>query len=975
MVAHKYPQREGVQSSPANVQHYQIRSHARNNPHLSLPSRAETDRYHMMSDAPHTTVPLLFDNMMKTYLPSVDPDEFDAVYSTEMIKRIHDTFSTAVGLSGKGKKDDLTKEKIISQAWHDVHKNETLCPGYLLNISETKADGTDTKKYRIDGALIPETDEELVDEGRPNHMLGDLGIEFKRGGTENDAWDSREKKDMEADAYTRTGVRGQLMSYGERFFFFQHRTGLFMLLVNGDEFRIVRWDRSGCIVAEALNYTDTTEHTKRLLQFFYAFSKATPAQRGVDPTATRLSKDSCGWQWMQKVAAVHPQDIDHVDGTAIPAVPPGFIIKPTRTAPPSPLFATNVLTDDPAASTGFGNLSSSRASDSIIPVFKYVRDFFRESITGTWLPHRLKVCGRDYLIGEPIFGPHGLVGRGTRGYVALEWETQRLVFLKDAWRPFYDGVAQEGETLAKLIDGKVPFIPTLVCHEDVGGPGAQETEASQYSSTGEKKGDTFGKPEKVARAIAPMPTSRSKTSASGSGGSTASRTRQSSGSDGTRKIQRSSGSNGKRSTSAADSGKTSSGSGGHSAKRPRPQDVPPVAPKDGFGLRHLTHYRIVVAEVCLPSTEIKSGEQLSQVVWHCMTGHKEAVVKCGILHRDISAGNILIRPTVVCRESGAGMVLWFGVLSDWELAKALPDDKEVTKARQPHRTGTWYYMSVNSLKYPGLPLSIADELESFLHVIIYLAVRFLRTRSLNVWDFVDNYFEDFRVSDKGRTTCGYLKQNIIQTGSFAWSDGPIRFVAASPSSEDRGAQREDHSEVLSPINELIHDYLAFFKARYAVLDYEMQVAAEEQKPIPSLESVINAAASSSSSSAAADARAARMKFHAAALQEMGVADPSQEAATRKPAPATEKTARLEKPSQAVYDVAAKLATHDAILTMLADHFNAPMWSTDDYAGDQLAGYVPRALQSTAKRARIHLQSTMKLIPEGEEVPERPQATS
>ena len=117
MGAHKYPEHEGIHTSPANVQHYQIRSHARNNPHLSLPSQAATDRFHMMSDAPHTTVPLLFENMMKTYLPPVDPDEFDAVYSSEMIKRIHDTFSKATGPSGKGDKDDLIKEKIISQAW------------------------------------------------------------------------------------------------------------------------------------------------------------------------------------------------------------------------------------------------------------------------------------------------------------------------------------------------------------------------------------------------------------------------------------------------------------------------------------------------------------------------------------------------------------------------------------------------------------------------------------------------------------------------------------------------------------------------------------------------------------------------------------------------------------------------------------------------------------------------------------------
>ena len=465
--------------------------------------------------------------------------------------------------------------------------------------------------------MISKADAGLVEEGRPNFFLDDLPIEFKRGGTRYDAWDDRANKNMEADTDKRTGVRGQLMSYGERIYLFQHRTGLFMLLVNGYEFRVVRWDRSGCIVTEALNYVDTPEDTTKLLRFLYAYSKARPEQRGFDPTATRLSGDSCGWQWMHKVAEAHPHDIAHADGTVVPSLPPGFVAKPTRDAPPSPLFATNMLADDPTATTGFGDLSSHSATSAIAPVFKYVRDFFRESIANSWLCYRLKVCDRDYLVGQPIFEPHGLVGRGTRGYVALEWKTQRLVFLKDAWRPFYHGVDQEGATLEALNAAKVSFVPTLICHEDVGG--GQEMEASQYSSTGSKQRDLFNEQAKKDRPIAPMPGSRAK--ASGSGASTTQRTRQSSsGSNEGRQSQTLSDSKGKGSTNVMGASSSSQGSGGRSGKRSRLEDTAPVAPQDGLGLRHLTHYRIAVAEVCLSSTDITSGEQLLQVIWHCMTG-------------------------------------------------------------------------------------------------------------------------------------------------------------------------------------------------------------------------------------------------------------------------------------------------------------------------------------------------------------------
>ena len=139
--------------------------------------------------------------------------------------------------------------------------------------------------------MISKLDEHLVQKGRSNVLLNDLPIVFKWGGAQNDLWDDPTNAKIEADS----DVLDQLMAYAERHFFSQHRTGLFMLFVNGHVFRIIRWDRSGCIVTEALNYVETPEHTKKHLHFPYAYSKANAEQRGIDTTATRLSKDSCGW--------------------------------------------------------------------------------------------------------------------------------------------------------------------------------------------------------------------------------------------------------------------------------------------------------------------------------------------------------------------------------------------------------------------------------------------------------------------------------------------------------------------------------------------------------------------------------------------------------------------------------------------------------------------------------------------------------
>ena len=166
----------------------------------------------------------------------------------------------------------------------------------ICSTSENHADAADTKKLKVDRALISKSFKDAIQKNHPHFFLDDLAIEFKRGGTLSDAWNDRNSKNTESKADTRADIRGQLMSYGERHLYFQHRTGLFMLFVNDSEFRVIRWDRSGCLVTEALSYVESPEHTKKLLQFLYAYSKASPEQRDIDITATRLSKDSWGWQ-------------------------------------------------------------------------------------------------------------------------------------------------------------------------------------------------------------------------------------------------------------------------------------------------------------------------------------------------------------------------------------------------------------------------------------------------------------------------------------------------------------------------------------------------------------------------------------------------------------------------------------------------------------------------------------------------------
>ena len=52
------------------------------------------------------------------------------------------------------------------------------------------------------------------------------------------------------------------------------------------------------------------------------------------------------------------------------------------------------------------------------------------------------------------------------------------------------------------------------------------------------------------------------------------------------------------------------------------------------------------------------------------------------MHRDVSAGNILICPVIIRESDGGWSVYWRGILADWELAK----HKDRHAALQPQRT-------------------------------------------------------------------------------------------------------------------------------------------------------------------------------------------------------------------------------------------------------------------------------------------------
>ena len=57
--------------------------------------------------------------------------------------------------------------------------------------------------------------------------------------------------------------------------------------------------------------------------------------------------------------------------------------------------------------------------------------------------------------------------------------------------------------------------------------------------------------------------------------------------------------------------------------------------------------------------------------------------------------------------------------------------------------GTWQYMSVALLNNPSKVVEIADDLEAHFYVLLYHAVRYLRSNCTNVPNWIEDFFDVF----------------------------------------------------------------------------------------------------------------------------------------------------------------------------------------------------------------------------------------
>ncbi|KAL4254981.1 hypothetical protein ABKN59_003941 [Abortiporus biennis] len=131
------------------------------------------------------------------------------------------------------------------------------------------------------------------------------------------------------------------------------------------------------------------------------------------------------------------------------------------------------------------------------------------------------------------------------------------------------------------------------------------------------------------------------------------------------------------------------------------------------------HYRVVIRQVGTPLEKYQpSSGYLCKHVREAMKGHFYAWEEAHVLHQDVNPENILIDedPEGGSRENPKGF------LYSWGLCKYR--DELNSGPKKQERSGTWPFVSAALLYYPSKHHELADDLESFIHVINWFCLRF-----------------------------------------------------------------------------------------------------------------------------------------------------------------------------------------------------------------------------------------------------------
>ncbi|KAH9889438.1 hypothetical protein C8Q73DRAFT_667917 [Cubamyces lactineus] len=387
------------------------------------------------------------------------------------------------------------------------------------------------------------------------------------------------------------------------------------------------------------------------------------------------------------------------------------------------------------------------------------------------------------------------------------------------------------------------------------------------------------------------------------------------------------------------------------------------------------HYRLVVNEVGLPLDTFLNASELVGIIIDCIQAHNHAYNRKRLIHRDISAGNVLIYPKLVTDKNGSVREARVGLLADWELAKCIDDDDD--GPRQPDRTGTWQFLSANALSHPSKRIMIQDDMESLFHLLLYQAIRYLPHNCYNVGMFIDSYFDGY-LEERGVYLGGEKKMATVKHGTLTTGNNDLKFylsesaptptvallhsssstsdpglselrtepdiaLARTPETDSTsGTSSAQTSLILHPINSLFADLLELFKAHYALNTPTEETPARDSTAEATREPEVDLMI------------ATRLSM----LQETGFEyDWSLSAA-----PAPDRPPAISPEAQANMEAsAAKLASHKALIKVIVERYAREKWPKEDRVPDKLpenyrrTNGKKRAADSTWQTSRSQLK--------------------
>ncbi|KZT03954.1 uncharacterized protein LAESUDRAFT_761542 [Laetiporus sulphureus 93-53] len=872
------------------------------------------------------------------------------------------------------------RERQMYQAFINVVKDNELCPGYKFTSLADKGDKDDPTKQRVDVVMF----KEVAPTNSATHW-GDqaLWIEFKRDG----AADPFKGDRLAAKKLRRADTWAQLITFAARVFETQHRTHLYSILVCGRTAYIMRWDRSGVLVTKGFDYIANDE---LLADFLRSFARMTPTQQGYDTTAEPVELGSEDYVRMDNAVNECKNTFDCAKDYFRASLADGAPRWRVRVEG----YAEPFLIGNPHfRSWGvFGRGTKVFvAYEAMKDKFFWLKDVWRIDLDS--MEKEGKIITELHEVGEEDIIPTVIC----QGDVSHEINDERVAQSTLAQKYFKkaheearkerkaktvetkrrQGRAAAGNKLsnrsskrahsvakqskgrnqaneASSTDGVTNTIDGPARSDEqehvVGQPSINDGEenragTSRFARTSLEQQHTRSSSPHADEAIndenstvkeaAQSPTTEQETAQPFmSKGGVVQRSSPAKGLIQPSATEHSSALEGGGVASQNLSNVASSSCQEQASAEDEDTDATPLGSKPS--IMKYTHYRLVEKEVGKHLEEFRDGLHLLSAVGDALIAYSQAVTKARRVPLDVSPNNI-VAVFLKTTRGGKIHVVVRGLLFDWEFSKLLEDDPALKKRRQIDRTGTWQFQSAMVLLPPAKSVEIADELESFFYVLLYCSLRYIHNTCSDLASYMPLLF-DFAVFSNGDYWCPSHKDLIVTTGKLTFLATEVHFLSAGL---ERGAEvglRNSH-----PLNDVLSILLHWFKARYTVSRAESKLAPPEY--------LIHAAEDRSGSlqTSARDGDEEKTRTSATQMAE--------NQAVRENIGA--KVMAMER------EQARKLATHNAMLNLIANAIVKRKWPQKDRAGDQLPGHSheKRILpKKTTSRAPAHDPDAIAMRP-------------